>query len=330
MAPSRPSAWQSACVPMTPAAGPDFEHAHAVRLRLLGLVEPAGRLHDQERARKTAGADVVVDLGEIAPHARPDIGVGGDRRAALELAVFLAELVRGGYEQPGVARLEQLLGAPLVRRIDVRVEKQDRNRLDAELHELAAERGDLFILERVQGLAFRQHALVDLEAQRAFDQRHVLAEIEIVGVRPVDAADLVDVAEALRDDERGLGAGALQDGVDRDRRAMQEEARRRVVAAGLGDAGVDPLDQALRRGQHLAEREPAGLVVEHRDVREGAADVGGEAQGGRGGDRTRRGRHRRRVNGGFAMFKSTRSSLPARTGVGWVERSETHRFTANS
>ncbi len=115
-----------------------------------------------------------------------------------------------------MAGLEQLLGALLMGRIDVAIEKQDRDRFDPELRQLAAERHDLAVVERRQHLAVRQHALLDLVAQRALDQRNVLLEIEIVGVGPVDAADLVDVPEALRDDERRLGAGALQDGVDRD------------------------------------------------------------------------------------------------------------------
>jgi putative ABC transport system permease protein len=42
----------------------------------------------------------------------------------------------------------------------------------------------------------------------------VLLEIEVVGVRTVDASDLVNVTESLSGDQRGLGAGALKDGVD--------------------------------------------------------------------------------------------------------------------
>ena len=81
----------------------------------------------------------------------------------------------------------------------------------------------------------------------------MLLEEQIVGVRPVDAADLVDVAEALGDEQRGLGAGALQDRVDGDGRAVQEQADGGIVGPGLGDAGIDALDQMLRRRQRLAE-----------------------------------------------------------------------------
>ena len=254
-----------------------LEHADALVLRLRRLVEAAGRLHDQERAAKAFAAHVRVDLADIAPHLRADIGVGDHGRAALELAVFLAELVRGRDEHPGMVLLQDRLGARLVRGVGVAVDEQDRAGLDAALLELDAERGDLRLVERLLDLAVREHALVDLEPQRALDQRHVLLEEQVVGVRPVDAADLVDVAEAVGDQQRGLGAGALQDRVDRDRRAVQEQSRRAIVAAGLLDAAVDAVDQPLRRRQRLAEGQRAGLVVEHRDVGEGAADIGGEA-----------------------------------------------------
>ena len=78
--------------------GTRFQHAHAVVLGLLGLVESAGRLHDQERAAKTVTADVIVDLADITANDRPDIGVGDHGRAALELAILLGQFMRGRDE----------------------------------------------------------------------------------------------------------------------------------------------------------------------------------------------------------------------------------------
>ena len=257
-----------------------LEHADALVLRLRRLVEAAGRLHDQERAVEAFAADVLVDLADIAAHLRPDIGVGHHGRAALELAVFLAELVRGRDEHVRMVLLQDRLGARLVVGAGVAVDEQDRAGLDAALLKLRAERRDLLGVERLLDLAVGEHALVHLEAQRALDQRRVLLEEQVVGVRPVDAPDLVDVAEAFGDQQRGLGAGALEDGVDRDRRAVQEQSGRAIVAARLLDPAVDAVDQPLRRRQRLAEGQRAGLVVEHRNVGEGAADIGGEAHGG--------------------------------------------------
>ena len=172
-------------------------------------------------------ADVLVDLADVAAHLRPDIGVGGDRRAALELAVFLRQLVRRRDEHAGMALAQKLLGARLVRAVGVAVEEHDRDGFDAELVELVAERGEPASSSGVTTSPSASTRSLHLEAQRPLDQRHVLLEIQIVGVGPVDAADLVDVAEALGGHQRGLGAGALQDGVDGDGRAVQEQARRR-------------------------------------------------------------------------------------------------------
>ena len=105
----------------------------------------------------------------------------------------------------------------------------------------------------------------------------VLLKEQVVGFRPVDAADLVDIAEALRGEQRAVRAAALQDGVDRDRGAVQEEPRRAKLRSGLADAILDAGDEPLRRGQRLAEAKLAGRLVERRDVGESAADVGRQA-----------------------------------------------------
>src|SRR5665213_4067941 len=110
-----------------------------------------------------------VDAADIAAYLGTDIGVGGDGRAALELAVFLAQLVRGRDEHVGMARLEDGLGARLVIRAAIAMEKQDGGRLDAETGELLAERDDLVLVERALDLAIGEHALLHLEAQRALD-----------------------------------------------------------------------------------------------------------------------------------------------------------------
>jgi hypothetical protein len=255
---------------------PGLQHSHALRLRLLALVQPSGRLHDQKRALEIVVADVRVDLADVAAHLRADEGVGRDRRGALELAILLRQLVRRRDEHARQAFAEDFLRPRLMRAVGVAVDEHDGDGFDAERLEPVAQRREARLVERDHHLAVGAHALLHLEAQRPLDQRLVLLEIEIVGVGPVDAADLVDVAEAVGGDQRGPGAGSLQHGVDGDRRAVQEQARRGVVAAGLLDAVADAVDQPPRRRQRLAEGEPPGLVVKHRDVGEGAADVGRE------------------------------------------------------
>ena len=112
----------------------------------------------------------------------------------------------------------------------------------------------LFAYSRQAGFVERRHhfavgtdALLDLEAERPFDQRLVLLKKQIVGVGSVDTPDLIDVAKAVGRNQRSLGAGALQDRVDGNCRAMQEEIGGGVIAAGLQHACGDAVDQPIRR-----------------------------------------------------------------------------------
>ena len=139
---------------------------------------------------------------------------------------------------------------------------------------------DLRLVQRDEHLAGRRHALAHLEAQRALDQRHVLAEKQVVRVRPVDAPDLVGVAEAFGDEQRGPRPGALEHGVDGDGRAVQEEARVGEARAGLVHAVRDAVDQAARGRERLAEQELPARFVEGGDIGEGTADVGGKTGAG--------------------------------------------------
>ena len=202
-----------------------FQHADAGAPRVVHVEQPAGRLHDQEVAAEARVAEMRLHLGEIGLHARADIGVGRGGRGALVLAVLLAELVRGGDEQLREFLLHDLLRADLVRRVAVGVQEQDGDRLHAGRDRLARDPAHLLLVERDQHRALRVHPLHDLEAHVAVDQRRVLLEEQVVGLRPVDAADLVDVAEALRGQQRAARALALQDGVDGDRGAVQEQPR---------------------------------------------------------------------------------------------------------
>ena len=115
-------------------------------------------------------------------------------------------------------------------------------------------------------------------------ERLVLAEEQVVGVGAVDAADLVDVAETLRDQQRGPGAGPLQQRVDGDGGAVEEQVRVPKGDARPVDGVLDPFDQRAVGGERLAEAQLARRFVEGGEVGEGAADVDGDAHvgGGRG------------------------------------------------
>jgi hypothetical protein len=61
---------------------------------------------------------------------------------------------------------------------------------------------------------------------------------------------------------------------------VQEQPGVGVAGAGLVHAVRNPVDQAPRRRERLAQQELAAGFVERGDVREGAADVGGKTYAG--------------------------------------------------
>ena len=88
-------------VPITPAAGP----LSSMRMQAC-CASPTSKSPPVDCTIKAAGeardGEMVLHLGEVAAHARADIGVGGGGRGALELPVFLRQLVAGGDEELGV------------------------------------------------------------------------------------------------------------------------------------------------------------------------------------------------------------------------------------
>ena len=85
--------WATACVPITPAAGPDFEHANAFRLGAADAEKSARRLNHEKVAAKSVVRDPPLYFFNITPHPRPDISVGDNSRTPLELAILLRQLV---------------------------------------------------------------------------------------------------------------------------------------------------------------------------------------------------------------------------------------------
>src|SRR5262245_6406140 len=102
-----------------PGSGSRLQHSNARALRLVYAEQAAGGLHDQKVAVEARGLEMFAHLAEIASHARPDIGIRRRGRGALELAIFLRELVRGGDEEMRMAVLDDRFHALLVRGVAV-------------------------------------------------------------------------------------------------------------------------------------------------------------------------------------------------------------------
>src|SRR5215470_16113240 len=129
------------------------------------------------------------------------------------------------------------------------MKEQNGDRLNALPDELRDRRTHLAFIECDQDLAARVHALMHLPAQRTLDQRLVLAKEQVVGIRPIDAADLIYITESARRDQRASRTRALKDRVDHDGGAMEEEMRCAERNAGLCNARCNPCHETLRRAK---------------------------------------------------------------------------------
>ena len=163
------------------------------------------------------------------------------------------------------------------------MQQPDRDRPDAVPLEPRQKRVHRFLVEGNQDLAFVIHPLGDRPAQAPRHQRRRPVDGEVVLVEPVLEGHLHRIAEPFRDDERGPRTRAFDDGVGGKRRAMEDEANLAGLdprrPRGLADRGHHALLGGPRRGQHLGGDHFAVTELK-RDIREGSADVHGEAMSG--------------------------------------------------
>ena len=248
-----------------------------------------GRLRRHHAAARVQQQDVAVVAALLEPRLEPlhvaaderrEHGVRDRRREALVLEDLGQDVARGGDADARQLLLEDLAHALLVLRVGVRVDEADGDGLDAAL---AQDRGDAaraLLVDGLEHLAVVPHPLAHLEAVAAADvrRRDVLVGVPEVFLRA--AADLDHVAEALGRDHGRAREVARDQRVRGHGRAVREDDRRRAgrrsaaprtpsITASIGSAGVDG---------HLRHRDHAGVLVEHADVGERAADVAGHAQ----------------------------------------------------
>src|SRR5207247_5360273 len=96
------------------------------------------------------------------------------------------------------------------------------------------------------------------------------------GLRPVAAADDVDVTRAAGDDEAGLRPCSLDERIDGDGRAVDQLVDGGGVEPALLDAIDHSLHQMRRGGEALRLDEALCALVKSDEIREGAPDIDGD------------------------------------------------------
>ena len=248
---------------------------HRVRrgaARGAGGHHPPVALHQQEPAPESGVGEPPLGGPDVARHQRLHPAVQGGGARALELADLREHLGAGADERVR----PQLAGdpgrAPLVGGIRVGVEEVDDERLAARVAERGHRPPELVLVEGNDHPPLRVHALGDVEAELARDQR-LEAAGQAPAVRPGAPAELERVAEPAGGDETALRSLALQDRVGGDGGAVHDGLDGRGGRAARVDSRHEPLGLRAGGARDLGDPEAAGLPVEGEHVGEGAADV---------------------------------------------------------
>ena len=128
--------------------------------------------------------------------------------------------------------------------------------------ELAGQRLDLLLVRRAQYRAVGSHAFGDAERQLRGHQRIGKLDLRIVHFIAMLVADMQDIAESFRDQQRRRPAFALDQHVGDDGGGMDHDAVD-VARADLGrlhyvrHAGEKSFQQVVMGGQHLVDGQHA-------------------------------------------------------------------------
>ena len=163
---------------------------------------------------KSSSLEPLFKVIQIGLHLGPDIGVGDDRRYALEFPILLREFMRRRDEGLRQLFLYNLFYPFLMICVAIGMQQKDRNGFYALFSQGTGGVARRPLIQFAMDGAVRPQPFLNLETKRTRDQGIMLLEIQIIGVWPVDSTNFIDVAEALSDQQSGFRPGALQQCID--------------------------------------------------------------------------------------------------------------------
>ena len=243
--------------------------------------QSAVRADDLERGCRAAGDELLLESVEIVPQNRSDVRVHHGRHGPLVLAELGGDLRR---DRDDNLALGELLEPPLVRRVRVRVQQADRQRLHPGAEQRLDRPASGFLVQLAENFSARSDPLRNLPDVLEVDERlrlQVGEEAEERTRRP-RLGEVEEVRPPLGDDQPNPGAVALEHGIRRDRGAVQDRcelaSRHSRGVADLADALEDADRLILWRRRRLRHPEATRLGVLEEKIRERAADVDTDAK----------------------------------------------------
>jgi hypothetical protein len=207
------------------------------------------------------------------------IGVRDGGRQPLVLPDFRADLRREADRDAGQLFGQNFAGAPFVGGVRIGVQKAHRDRLRAGTAELAGQGSHRRLVEIDKNAALGRYALSHAEPHMARDQWRGFFQIEVILIKASLVTDLEAVPETFGGNQSAPGAFAFDQRVGGKGRAMNEgrygPRRHTRVPENAQRAFEEPPFRSVRGGQNLGAGLPSFMVKD--DIREGAADIDGQA-----------------------------------------------------
>ena len=253
--------------------GPAQDGPRGVAGRLAERDQPSVGLHDRGR-RKPGVARATLESFEVAADDRRQRRIDRGGRDPLVLPDLGEDLGRRAHGHVRERRPEGRGEATLVLGVRVRMEQSHRDGVHVEHPHGRHDPRDLVLGQRDEH-AVRAVALTRLDDTFARDDGRRVVHVEAVEIRPPLAAELEQVAEALRRHECRPRPRALQQRVRADGHAVREPrdgGRGPVRGAQCGPDRRDHADALVVGGRrHLSGGD--GAAGYHHGVGEGPADV---------------------------------------------------------
>ncbi len=209
--------------------------------RQVGPHRPSVRRHDLDpgqpalvRSRCDA-TEIVTDLG-------PQVGLRRRRAHPFVLPEGRQHLATGSHRHLGVSVTDGSRHPSLVRRITKAEQKAHGDRCRAVLPDRTQHPFDLFVLQP-DDWPIGAHPLQGTDDRIAVDERRRMVQGQIVEPRAILPAEPKDILETPSGHEQQRPATPFEEGVRRDRGAM-DQCR---AGDGGGRGSVDGIPQSLRR-----------------------------------------------------------------------------------
>ena len=153
------------------------------------------------------------------------------------------------------------------------MEEADGDSVDPFGLDLLDDRVEILGAQRRLDRPIPPHTLADSVDVAGWDERLRLGVVEIVELLPVPAGNRVDILEAVGRDEEDARATPLEEGVQADGGAVDDELDLARVGDELGQAGDHAFGRVARCAENLASEGAARLLIVDHEVGERATDV---------------------------------------------------------